>query len=94
MLRDLKENYLRARAELKGEARSQARMIKNAVDVPQIASDLRPGKPEGIAGAFVRMKDGATMQFHTDGSLRHAFGKALTKAAKKRAKKERRCAGR
>lgn len=90
ILDKLKENYQAAKAELKGEARSHARIIKNAVNVPGLATELRKGPPARIPGAFVRMKDGVPMQFCTDGSIRHAFGKNVSKAAKKRAKKARR----
>lgn len=95
MLRDLKRNYDAEKARLEGKAVSQARVIKQAKDIPGMLPDEpRSGAAEGIAGALVRMRDGATMQFHTDGSLRHAFGRRLAKDAKRRARKERRRAQR
>lgn len=87
----LKENYEKEKARLSGEARSEARMILNAKDIPQISGKLEgtgPAKP--IPGVGIRMLDGKPMIFHTDGSLRHAMGRRLMKAERKALKKARR----
>lgn len=96
MLRELKENFEAEKARLRGEARSQARLVKLPRDIEGLMpSEPRPAGPaQAIAGAFVRMKDGSTMQAWSDGSWRYAVGKPLAKAAKKRAKKLRRRHGR
>lgn len=87
--RELRENYDREKARIKGEARSQARMVKAAKDIEGIAESLTSGPAKPIQGAGVRMKDGKPMVFHTDGSLRHAHGRAIGKAARKLLKKAR-----
>jgi hypothetical protein len=89
----LKENIAREKAHLQGKGYSEARMIKNAIDIPEIAKHLNGANgaaPRAIAGAVVRMKDGKPMVFHTDGSLRHAVGRKTTKAARKELKRARR----
>ncbi len=98
MLRDLghhlKENYEKAKAELKGEARSEARLVLNGHHVPMIQNQLRreggPAPAQRIPGAYIRMKDGNPMQYADDGSIRHAAGEKPGKAAKKARKKENR----
>lgn len=100
MLRELgrkfKENLEQARAEIKGEARSQARMILNGRDVPGVAEKMTesrnergPGTaPQAVPGMFIRTKDGNPMAYFDDGSLRHATGFKPGKAARKARKKE------
>lgn len=88
--RKVKENYLRITAEQKGQAVAQARRIKCAVDIHEVAIRLKRGRPEEIAGAGIRMKDGIPMVFYTDGSLRHATGFKPGKAARKALKRLRR----
>lgn len=72
----LKQKYREEKAHLKGEGISQARMIKNAKDIPQISTELQtvagPAKP--ISGANVRMHNGQPMTFFSDGSLRNGYG--------------------
>lgn len=89
MIRELKENYKKAKAEFKGEARSQARLVYNGTEIPELAGKLNigQGRAHAIPAAFVRMKDGDPMQFYSDGSLRHALGKKPGKAARKEAKR-------
>lgn len=86
--RHLKE----VQAEQKGEARSRARMIKQAHDIPELRKALdahADGAARPIQGAGVRMLDGTPMQFFSDGSLRHPFGRKVTKAARKKIKRMR-----
>lgn len=88
---EFREQWRRARAELQGVARSQAVMIKQAKDVPELEASLRErGKvPRPIPGATVRMRDGKLMIFYTDGSLRHYHGVKPGKAARKAIKRQR-----
>ena len=85
----LRENYRKERARLKGEAVSQARMVKNAKDIIDISDQVKggnqPAKPIFVAGkpAIVRMLDDEAMVFHTDGSVRHVFSKEARRKAKK-----------
>lgn len=92
-----KEKLAEVKAELKGEARSRARMVKQAKDVPELAERLNGAKgvayvgaPRPIAGATIRMVDGKRMTFFNDGSLRHAHGVKPGKAARKALKRMRR----
>lgn len=91
VLGNFKRNFEIEKARLSGTARSRARMIKQAKDVPGLADRLVPGggisRPTGDA---VRMLDGKPMVFFTDGSLRHLVGKKTTKAARKALKRARR----
>ena len=96
LLPALKNNYVRAKAELKGEALSHARRILPAQDIPSVANKLagtnghhQPGAPQAIRTTGVRMLDGKPMVFFTDGSLRHALGRKTTKAARKALKRAR-----
>jgi hypothetical protein len=97
ILGNLKENFEREKAKLQGKARSHARMVKTASEIDGVRQHLNGangntvvGAPTPIKGAVVRMLDGKPMIFHTDGSLRHALGRATTKAARKQLKKARR----
>jgi hypothetical protein len=92
----LAENVRREKAHLEGRGFSEARMIKAAKDIPEVAKKLngangvtRIGAPQPLK-AGVRMLDGKPMQFFSDGSLRHAAGKRVTKAARKQLKRARR----
>lgn len=89
MLRQLRENYNKAKAELVGKAVSRARLVFNGHHVPglDVVTGKGPRVARPIAGAFVRMMDGDPMQYHTDGSLRHAFGKPDKKERRRRIKK-------
>ncbi len=77
MLRELADNYRKAKAEIAGQAVSKARLVFNGLHVPglDIVKGKGPRVARPIAGAFVRMMDGDPMQYFTDGSLRHALGK-------------------
>lgn len=92
ILTRFKDNYERAKADLKGEARSHARRIKTAAEIPEVGDHLSrklQGAPQPTKVA-VRMLDGKPMMFYTDGSLRHALGKRITKAARKALKRAKR----
>lgn len=87
---NLKENFRREVARRKGEARSEARMVKAARDVDGLREHLKNVPlATPIAGGAVRMLDGKVMVFHTDGSLRHAGGFKPGKAARKALKRVR-----
>jgi hypothetical protein len=88
---ELKKNFREEKARLEGKAISRARMIRQAKDIPGLAEKLTPG--EGVprsTGTGVRMMDGKTMVFYTDGSVRHVLGKRLIKAERKALKRARR----
>lgn len=96
-LGEFKNQFDKAKAELKGEARSHARLVKNAVDIPEVAkrlnghnSQVRAVRAPQPTGAAVRMLDGKPMMFFDDGSIRHALGKRVTKAARKALKRAKR----
>lgn len=80
------QNLRREKARLKGEALSYARRILPAAEVKGVLED----GPVRASGVTVRMFDGKPMVFHTDGSLRHALGRKVTKAARKQLKQARR----
>lgn len=90
----LRKHYKEERAKQDGVAVSQARMVKQAKDIPEVRKQLAavegPGGSQPIPGAGLRMLDGKPMQFFTDGSLRHALGKRVGKAARKAMKRARR----
>lgn len=89
-----RRQLVKARAEVKGEAVSVARKIKNASDIPEVAEKMTPGggSPPQSTGIGIRMLDGKPMVWATDGSLRHALGRKTTKAARKALKRARRAA--
>ena len=88
VVHELKENYDKAKAELKGEARSVARIIKPfaAFGTVRTVTDCAPVP---VKGAVVRMLDGKPMVFYGDGSIRHITGHKPGKAARKALKRER-----
>lgn len=77
MLRELRDNYRIAKAEIAGQALSRARLVFNGHHVPglNMITGTGPRVAKPIAGSFIRMMDGDPMQYYTDGSLRHALGK-------------------
>lgn len=83
----LKDNYRKAKADITGKATSRARRLKGLVEIDPSAR--KPGVPQPT-GIRTRTIDGKPMMFFTDGSVRHAFGRATTKAARKRLKQARR----
>lgn len=90
----LKEQTAKARAELKGEGRSVARMIKQARDIPRLAKVLEEHTGHGPrkvrpTDVNIRMADGKPMTFQSDGSLRHMLGSKPGKAARKALKRMR-----
>lgn len=95
----LKQKYREEKAGLQGVGLSKARMVKNAVDIPEIRGYLTKGGPaKPIEGANVRMMNKQPMTFFTDGSLRNSYGarpelsgRQLVKLRKRlrRARKER-----
>lgn len=74
----LKQKYREEKAKLQGVGISRARMVKNAVDIPEIQGYLKVGHEttpaQPIPGANVRMFDKQPMTFFTDGSLRSSYG--------------------
>lgn len=82
------------RADALPEGSRVARVLRPAYAIQELSGKLNepgaavPSKP--IAGALVRMHDREIMQFHTDGSLRHAGGRVKGKAARKAFKRMRR----
>jgi hypothetical protein len=91
MLRELRDNYRKAKAQIDGKAMSAARLVYNGLHVPglDIVTGKGPRVARPIAGAFVRMMDGDPMQYFTDGSLRHALGKPDKKQRRLRIKARR-----
>lgn len=100
-----KEKLAEVSAEQKGEARSQARLIKQAQAIPELC-DTQEITVEGKTFSVqhlkhhqgaptptkvgIRLLNGNPMVFFTDGSLRHALGSKPGKAVRKAMKKFRR----
>lgn len=92
VLDKLKQNYREAKGAITGQAVSRARLIKQLTQIvdPNKVAEAHASTPVAQpTGITVRMLDGAPMMFHTDGSLRHSFGKP-SKAARKKLKRARR----
>lgn len=91
--RVFRQQLRQVKAEQQGVGISRARILHQAKDIPEIKSQLAmvegPGGAQKIPGAMTRMLDGKPMAFYTDGSLRHAFGRKVGKAARKLQKKAR-----
>ena len=89
---ELKNNYKEEKVKLEGKALSKARLIKEWKDVPALAAACLKveGPPQPIEGAVVRTSDGKPMQYFSDGSLRHAFGRRLMKAERRALKRAKR----
>lgn len=91
MVNELKQNYAREKARLEGKALSHARRIKTANEIGGIMSSQKLGTTQAQpTTTAIRMFDGKPMMFFSDGSLRHAMTKKITKAARKELKRARR----
>lgn len=98
---EFKRNYVKAKGEITGEAKSVGRLVLGLRYIRQLAGQLTGGvtgkkfkPPKPIAGAYVRMLDGRPMQYWTDGSLRHVGGPKLGKAGRKTLKRRKQAARR
>lgn len=105
-IRTFREKLDEVKAEQKGEARSHARLVKQAQAIPELCDTQEitvEGKTFSVQhlkkrapGAAqptkvgVRMLDGKPMVFFNDGSIRHAMGVKPGKAARKAMKRFRR----
>lgn len=90
MLRELRDNFNKAKQELAGKAVSRARIVFNGHGTSLAMSHQKgPRVARPIAGAFIRMLDGDPMQYYDDGSIRHALGKPDKKQRRLRIKTRR-----